>query len=372
MIQPSNGSYTVPQDSKMEIDWDPSSKLLSVGAISDEKPALEIWDITSKSITKKITNHKSGSYTKVSWSNEGDKIATDINRKSLVIYFTKDWLIHLNETNHTRSIESIAWSPDDTKIVTVTDDSVIIWNATDGSVIHQLDGESLRVKSASWNYDSTILASTGEILPEGYNKSQVVTITAGEEYESGINDTIKLWDSRDGTMIGHLDGHSHNVNSIAWHQNQNILVSASSDSTVKIWNVSTGVVIQSLNEHRSYVHKIVWRPDGNVIVSLAYGTDFDTMKVVNEIKFWNLGADNSIKTLKFGDLYPRYMAMSPDGNYLAYTMSNAIYIYDIDKRKTITIFDGNDQYAEALPFGIYLPLSSIIMLVIYRKKVKPK
>ena len=372
MIQSSYASYTVPQDSKKDIDWDPSSKFLCVGAISDEKPALEIWDIASKSVTKKITHHKSGSFTKVSWSNEGDKIATVVDRKSLVVYFTEDWLIHLNETNHTGSIESIAWSPDDTKLVSVSDETVIIWNISDGSVMHQLDGESLRVKSASWNYDGTILASTGEILPEDYNKSQVVTITQGEEYESGINDTIKLWDSRNGTMIGHLDGHSHNVNSIAWHNNQNILVSASSDSTVKIWNVSKGVVIQSLNEHRSYVQQIVWRPDGEMIVSLAYGTDFDTMKVINEIKFWNLDGDKSIITLKFGDLNPRHMAMSPDGKYLAYTMSNAIYIYDIDKRKTITIFDGNDEYTDVLPFGIYLPLSSIIMLVIYRKKVIPK
>jgi WD40 repeat protein len=62
----------------------------------------------------------------------------------------------------------------------------------------------------------------------------------GQTIASGSSDkTIKLWNIKTGELIRTLAGHGDGVQSLAFSQNGNILVSCGFDNIIKIWRVST-------------------------------------------------------------------------------------------------------------------------------------
>jgi WD40 repeat protein len=51
---------------------------------------------------------------------------------------------------------------------------------------------------------------------------------------------IKLWDAQTGALVRTLEGHRHEVRSVAFLPDGRSLASSSLDGTVKIWRVETG------------------------------------------------------------------------------------------------------------------------------------
>ncbi|WP_255353347.1 hypothetical protein, partial [Nocardia sp. NRRL S-836] len=54
-------------------------------------------------------------------------------------------------TGHTERVRSVAWSPDNTRILTGSTDTARIWDATTGQPIHTLTGHTERVRSVAWS-----------------------------------------------------------------------------------------------------------------------------------------------------------------------------------------------------------------------------
>ena len=67
----------------------------------------------------------------------------------------------------------------------------------------------------------------------------------GNLVSGSLDKTIKIWNSKTGTLIQTLDGHTQGVFSLTVLQNGN-LVSGSGDNTIKIWSPTTGAFIQTL------------------------------------------------------------------------------------------------------------------------------
>jgi len=67
---------------------------------------------------------------------------------------------------------------------------------------------------------------------------QSLTILKNGDLASGSSDnTIKIWDSEEGSLKQTLSGHSDQINSLTTLPNGD-LTSASADSTIKIWKFS--------------------------------------------------------------------------------------------------------------------------------------
>jgi len=91
-----------------------------------------------------------------------------------------------------------------------------------------LHGHTRGVWSVSFSPDGQILASSSD------------------------DETVRLWDVRDGQCLQVLRGHTKSICSVSFSPNGLTLVSGSQDQTIKLWDVRTGECIKTLLTDRLY------------------------------------------------------------------------------------------------------------------------
>ncbi len=87
------------------------------------------------------------------------------------------------------------------------------------------------------------------------------------------------------TFVGHTD----KINACLFVPHEPWIISASSDSTIRIWNTKSGHVIFHLNEHKGPVMSISLSRDGKILVS---GSEDKTIKI------WNVSDGKVVHTIQ--------------------------------------------------------------------------
>tara|TARA_R110002096_G_scaffold26518_7_gene81765 strand:+ start:3375 stop:8057 length:4683 start_codon:yes stop_codon:yes gene_type:complete len=241
----------------------------------------------------------------------------------------RSFSLHLS--GHVSSVNSVAWSPDGTRLASTSDDGTIrLWDAASGAAIGEpLTGHSFWVKSVAWSPDGTRLVSgsvddtirlwnaasgtaIGEPLTGHFWVMSVAWSPDGRQLASASRDnTIRLWDTASGDPIGEpLTGHSDSVMSVAWSPNGNRLVSASRDNTIRLWDAASGAAIgEPFTGHSFWVMSVAWSPDG---------TRFVSGSVDNTIRLWDAASGAAIGDPLTGHSDSvNSVAWSPDGTRLA-------------------------------------------------------
>ena len=69
----------------------------------------------------------------------------------------------------------------------------------------------------------------------------------------GPESIVRLWDPRSGQRITKFVGHTDNIRSILINENEDTIMTASSDNTVKVWSVTAGRCMHTLTMHNDSV-----------------------------------------------------------------------------------------------------------------------
>ncbi len=148
---------------------------------------------------------------------------------------------------HNGPVNSAAFSPDGTKLVTAGDDgTVIIWDVATAEALMTLSGHTDLVEDAVWSPDGKYIAS------------------------SSADNTAILWDASTGEEIRQFSGHTDWVRRVAFSPDGKTLVTASDDMTARIWDVATGQTLHILSGHTDVVSDAVFSPDGKMIATSSW------------------------------------------------------------------------------------------------------
>ncbi|WP_199321945.1 NB-ARC domain-containing protein [Leptolyngbya sp. FACHB-321] len=242
----------------------------------------------------------------VSFNPDGSLLATgDVDGK-ICLWRVVDGQQVVTLKGHTGWIWTVAFSPDGKTLASCSDDPLIrLWD------VQNLDFEQSNTANLAEVSDSSHLSVTCLNILRGHS-GRVWTIAFspdGQMLASGSEDqTIRLWNARDGTCLTVLQGHTGGVTSVNFSPNGQILSSASDNSSIRLWSVAHCTTLKTLSGHTRWVWAVAFSPDGQ---TLASASDDRT------IRLWDVQTGICRKTLQGHTSWVTSLSFSPNGQTLA-------------------------------------------------------
>jgi len=261
---------------------------------------------------------------------DGQRIITCSRDRSLRVWNlqTGEQISHWDDGNS--EIWAIALSVDGKKVVSGSDDGVVrLWGIEIGRVIAKWMGHTDIVSSVWWNGDSERVLSgswdgtarawdveTGNTVLEIdtglirvhtaiFSPDWTLIATGGHSEE---DEPIKIWDANTGKLVSVLKGHTNTVFGLAWTANRRTLISGSWDNTIRTWDTSTWQRIAVFTGHTSTVKGIAISPNGRILASASFD---------KTARLWNLENGQPIGSALRHPNDVNCVSFSTDGTLLA-------------------------------------------------------
>ena len=205
-----------------------------------------------------MTGHESNVMSAV-WSPDGSRILTVSADKTARVWRADGTGPTLIFKGHKEVVRSAAWSPDGARILTASDDHTArVWSADGDGTTLVLEGHEEAVMSAAWSPDGARI------------------LTASEDKSA------RVWSADgDGTTVI-LTGHEGGLWSAVWSPDGARILTSSEDKTARVWSADGNGVALILKGHDNAVVSAAWSPDGSRIL---------TSSEDNTARVWQLDHD---------------------------------------------------------------------------------
>jgi WD40 repeat protein len=220
------------------------------------------------------------------------------------------------------------------------DQTVRLWDARAGNLVHRLHGTMRWVSAVRFSPDGRWLASSGldgpvrlweagsgrrlHALRGHHGAIRAMAFAPHNDLLAGGCDDyqVYLWDMARGELPRVLRGHIDMVRSVAFNPENDILATGSYDRTVRLWNTTTGHLLRVIADaHALSEFALGWSADGEL---LAYPCTDNTVELLHHPsgQVW--------ERLSLGREHPLAVAHSPKGDLLACgTQEGAVWLWDV-------------------------------------------
>ncbi|KAB2893766.1 MAG: hypothetical protein F9K28_07395, partial [Bacteroidetes bacterium] len=266
------------------LDWSPDGSKI---ALSTMEGSIQIFDsMEGQWISAWQAND--GYPIALSWNPGSDRLA--ISEGYTVKIWKADGSLDRDFTGYQDFILPIVWSPDGSKIATISTESypnVLIWDVETGDEVFST--QIPLAMSLDWSHDGQLLAIGGLGKIEVWDAQTFEWVQTWELDDLGLvtwvawspDDTLlasadglnrqsykaRIWNGEAGQVTTNYGGHGDIINSLTWSPNGANIASASTDGTIHIWNARTGENLRII-QGNDRLFATDWSPDGT---QLAYG-----------------------------------------------------------------------------------------------------
>jgi len=299
----------------------------------------------------------------------------------------------------TKSVESIAFSPDSSVLAVSSDDEIVLWDTKTGkpkamltgkgyfyNLLFSPDGRTLAARSYAprsesgiylWDIDTTdIRKSTLRYTITGHNTetNSIAFSRDGQMLATGHQYLVRLWETTDAKLKILCEGHPHQVRvrSVAFSPSGDTLASLSlsiqssgGKAEILLWDAATGEYQVTLKGHGKVPDRripnrsgVAFSPDGEILVSgSGDGTIrlWDAKTTARDSFLHGLrGAlfGHHKATLKGHTYHVLSVAFSPDGQTIASGSSDkTVRLWDSRRRKLKATLEGHVDRVGALVFS---------------------
>ena len=221
---------------------------------------------------------------------------------------------------HNGGVTSAEYSSDGRLILTTSrDQTVILWEAVSGRVIHQFAGHTRAVHTAVFNAgQSRILTAAGE--PVAY-----------------------LRDPLTGTVLHKLDGHPSAITDAGFSVSGELLFTMSQDGKIIIRKSSDGSVVHSIESGLTRPTKGLFSADGKYLITSA----------VNGVMIqWDVTTGTKVKEWTHHKSQILDMRFNKEGDLLASASRDlGLLVRNINTGEVILSSDDNNAYSSSLQFN---------------------
>jgi WD40 repeat protein len=296
---------------------------------------------------------RTGGLSGVAFSPDGTRLASALADGTVRVWGATNFRQVLSLPGYKGPLCALAFSPDGTRLAGAAGDgTVILWDAKTGEQLRCLAGGTGPVYGLTFSPDGRHLALWGDSravrIRDAHTGREVVALRGHTGNVTGLafrpdgrrlataspsrrgGSEIKLWDTRTGKEFYSFRPPAE-INRIAFRPDGRQLAGAGNDQSVRVWDARNGEEIRALWGHTDRVQSVAFSPDGKRLASC--GDD-------HLVKVWEVATGRGLFSLRGHQGPVTAVAFSPDGTRLA----------SLSHDGTIKLWDGNGgQPAVQLP-----------------------
>ena len=260
--------------------------------------------------------------------------------------------------SHEVWLKALQFSPNDQLLASADHNGMVrLWAVADGKMIWQKesfgtalafapDGKTLAIcgmygqGTTLWDLENNevkLEIPTSKDSPFSAHNRAICYCDDGRLLAIARGNSIEVRDSSNGKLLRHLDGHPHELETLAYSPESNVLAAAGGDSrggddaTVTLWNVNTGEKLcELLDDNQRFqklpgtVYSLSFSADGKTLGSagpyVARLWDIDRQRLLHRI-------DDGAKSISFA---PKKSKVALAGKFGVYDTNTATRVLPID------------------------------------------
>lgn len=178
-----------------------------------------------------------------------------------------------------------------------------------------------------------------DLQHEGFIMS--IAFSADGQWQAVASGTdIHIWSAVSGERVKALQGHTDDVECVAFSIIDGRLASGGRDNTIRIWDVGSGQEIQVLQGHESVISSVAFSVGGY----LASGSWDGTVRV------WDLGSGQA-KVLQGHTKWVLCVAFAPNGCLASGSRDCTVRLWDINSGQETQVLRGHTGHVTSMAFS---------------------